>query len=765
MDRAGVKEGKTLLMQTLEGTQLGNYDVIRRIRVGGMGAVYEGRQRTAFGRRVAIKVILGNYASDGEMRRRFKREARTIARLQHPHILPLYEFGDERGLLYLVMPFIEGGTLTSYLRRELPALQDISTIFTQLLDAVSYAHEEGLIHRDIKSSNVLLDARRGGTAYAYLADFGLVRTTQNLEREESGKPIPLDQVPGTPHYMAPEQTRGVVTPATDIYALGVLLYQMLTGELPYDDPDDVEVIKMHLHAPVPSPCERDASIPYELGEVARRAMAKRPEQRFASVPEMRRAFIAAIEGPTIRITEDDPYLDVVEMPPPLPPRRASVPLSSIDLPPGIFPERVQAPRRVVRPALSTTRLHPRPARRTRSAQRRHRGRFVLAVSAAMLVPIVLLALLVVPRAFGVSFFPAGFPLFGTAPLATISITVKSQALQNSYLLTTSPQAEQPDVSTRTLPDRALSGTASASRQTATTGTQTIAGQAASGMILFDNSSHSSYFQGQGTQFMANNGVQVMLTQSVTIPPRSDSQDGTATGSAIAVVQGAAGNIPAGTLYTTCCNSLVVVSNTAPFSGGVDARSVHTVAQSDLDSVRNALSPGLQKQALQTIQSQMAQGEVQAGQPVVSTRVTSDSAVGAAVEMVNVRVSVTATATVYNAQTARQVAEELLIRQAFLQLGNTYQLRGPLTVGVPVITSQGAHGVIFLSVTTSGLWIFNVTQQAIDQWRQSIKGATPQLAQNFLSTRAGVASASIQLPFGTDHLPAELDQIRIVLVNV
>src|SRR5579862_721580 len=96
---AAVREGLTRIMQTLEGTQLGNYDVIRRIRVGGMGAVYEGRQRTAFGRQVAIKVILGNYANDRDMRRRSAREARTIAQLRHPHILPLIEFGDERGLL------------------------------------------------------------------------------------------------------------------------------------------------------------------------------------------------------------------------------------------------------------------------------------------------------------------------------------------------------------------------------------------------------------------------------------------------------------------------------------------------------------------------------------------------------------------------------------------------------------------------------------------------------------------------------------------
>src|SRR6266576_5563351 len=116
-------------MLTLEGMQLGNYHVVRRIRAGGMGAVYEGRQRSAFGRRVAIKVILGSYATDREMRRRFAREARTIAELHHPHILPLIEFGDEQGILYLVMPFIEGGTLTGYLRRSLPDLNEVAAIF------------------------------------------------------------------------------------------------------------------------------------------------------------------------------------------------------------------------------------------------------------------------------------------------------------------------------------------------------------------------------------------------------------------------------------------------------------------------------------------------------------------------------------------------------------------------------------------------------------------------------------------------------------
>ena len=115
-------------MLSLEGKQLGNYEVVRRIRVGGMGAVYEGKQRTAFDRRVAIKVILGDYAADPEMRRRFAREARTIARLHHPHILPLIEFGEEQSVLFLVMPFIDGGTLTSHLRYSLPDLSEVAAL-------------------------------------------------------------------------------------------------------------------------------------------------------------------------------------------------------------------------------------------------------------------------------------------------------------------------------------------------------------------------------------------------------------------------------------------------------------------------------------------------------------------------------------------------------------------------------------------------------------------------------------------------------------
>lgn len=749
-------------MQTLEGTQLGNYDVIRRIRVGGMGAVYEGRQRTAFGRRVAIKVILGSYATDREMRRRFAREARTIARLQHPHILQLIEFGEQDGMLFLVMPFIEGGTLTSYLRRELPTLQDMATIYLQLLDAVEYAHDEGLIHRDIKSSNVLLDARRGGVPYVYLADFGLVRTSKNVELEETGKPIPLDQVPGTPHYMAPEQTRGIVTPATDIYALGVLLYQVLTGELPYDDPDDVKVVKMHLSAPVPSPCERDAPVPFELGEVARKAMAKRPEQRFASVADMRAAFTAAVEGPLARITGDDPEIDIELPPPPLPPppRRKSIISPASEPKNRPLPATMRRRARAVTPYTLPAPARPRPGGSKRAKNRR----FTLAVVGATLVPVILLLVLVVPRVLGISLFPVGFPLVGASPLATVTVTVKSQAVQDTYLLMAAPQIAQPDLTTRAIPDRLLTASVSGSRDVFTTGTLTIPGTQANGRLFFDNSSQQSFFLQSGTPFVASDGVQVVLTQPVTIPPRKESTDGTIFAPAMAATPGVAGNIAVGALATTCCNNQVLVSNSQAFSGGTDPHTAHIVAQADLNTARDALTPGLERQALQKIQRQMAANEVKTALPALVTEISSGQPVGTRSDTVNVRVSVTATMTVYNLQTARQVAQQLLDEKAVQSLGGNYQLKNPLVVANPVITAQEKNSVIYLSIAVRGLWFYQITQQQINLWQQSIKGATTQLAQAFINQQPGVAYVRIQLPLGTDHLPASIDQIQIVLVS-
>ena len=760
-------------MLALEGKQLGNYDVIRRIRVGGMGAVYEGRQRTAFGRRVAIKVILGNYAADREMRRRFAQEARTVAQLQHPHILPLIEFGDEQGILYLVMPFIDGGTLTSYLRRSLPDLNEVAAIYLQLLEAVEYAHEAGLIHRDIKSSNVLLDLRRSGPPYVYLADFGLVLTSQQAELEQDGKTIPLDQVPGTPHYMAPEQTRGIVSASTDIYALGVLLYQILTGELPYDDPDEVQVIQMHLYAPIPSLCDTDASIPVELGEVVRVAMAKEAADRFGSVADLRKAFLAAIDGPIATVDDDELPLDAEIS---SPDRPVLTPLRLPEPPaPVVVPRRSQraaAPllvseRRPIKGAATVRRPITRSVagagkQRFKKPVVDRRKRFTLSLVAA-LVPTTLLILLLMPRVLGVSFFPSGFPIFGTAPLAIVSVTAQSKMLQDTYLLTASPQATAPDLTTRVIPDRTLHATSIDSRSTQTTGTRSVAGVQASGTLRFVNSTNTPISVPALITFTTNSGVQVETTQTVDVPARQDGQNGRVFAPAVAVNPGVTGNIPAHELAMSCCNGLLV-SNPQAFTGGVDARVVHLLTQADLDGLRSALSSELRQRVLQQLQKQLNTGDVMAGQPTYNVEVSTDNPVGAQADQVQMLMNVLGTVTVYNSDVARHIAAQSLVEQATQTLDNNYQLQGTPSVATPQVVQQDASGLVHLSVAVSGLWVYYISPQQKDHWRQAIKGATSTLAIAYLNAQAGVAAVQIQLPFGTDHLPSSVDQIQIVLVE-
>jgi len=192
--------------------------------------------------------------------------------------------------------------------------------------------------------------------------------------------------------------------------------------------------------------------------------------------------------------------------------------------------------------------------------------------------------------------------------------------------------------------------------------------------------------------------------------------------------------------------------------------VHIVAQADLDGVKKAFNAQLERQALQQLSSQLGANEVKAGQPTYVTNVMSDSPVGTQVNQVRVQVSVSATVLVYNMNTASQVAEQLLSKQATQTLGQSYQLKVAPSIVKPIVVQQGKDGILYLSVSVRGLWIYNLTPQQVSQWRQSIKGATPTLASTYLTSQPGVAAVQIQLPFGTDHLPVSVDQIQIVFVN-
>jgi hypothetical protein len=356
-------------------------------------------------------------------------------------------------------------------------------------------------------------------------------------------------------------------------------------------------------------------------------------------------------------------------------------------------------------------------------------------------------------------------VLGTAPYATISITVQSKTLQETYLLTASPQISQPNSTTRVIPDRPVYATASASRTTATSGTTSIPGTQANGSVLFDNSGQSTFSVPQETIFTTTSGIEVKVTQSVEVPPRSGGQDGTVTTPAVAVFAGITGNITTNAINTICCGGQVTVSNPEPFSGGVDPRIAHFVTQADLDGVKNALLGQLNRQALQQLRKELAANEVEAAPPSYDTKVFSDSAPGTKVDEVRVQVSVSARAFAYNLATVRQFAAQLLYKQATILLDGNYQLKGAPTIATPKVVQEGVDGIIYLSVPARGLWMYTFSSQQIGQWQQAVKGATPTLAETYLVSQSGVAGVQIQLPFGADHLPIAVDQIKIVLVNV
>jgi serine/threonine protein kinase len=272
-------------MDKLEGTRLGAYEIIERIGGGGMAEVYLAKQKTAFDREVAIKVIRKGYAADEDFRARFLREARVISHLSHPHILPLIEFGEggENGeMLFLVMPYVAGGTLSNRIKEHggpLP-LRETARIFSQLCEAVDYAHQHKLVHRDIKPSNVLMQDARN----IVLADFGIALDQGDPRLTVTGMGL------GTAEYMAPEQARGQADHRSDIYSLGVVLYMMLSGHAPYTGSTPFDVLLKHASQPIPPLRQFNANVPPQFEEVIQKAMSKLPDDRFQTAQALLNAF-------------------------------------------------------------------------------------------------------------------------------------------------------------------------------------------------------------------------------------------------------------------------------------------------------------------------------------------------------------------------------------------------------------------------------------------------------------------------------------------
>ncbi len=304
-------------MPGLEGTTLGRYRLKQKLGQGGMSEVYLAYDED-LDRDVALKVVSSSHA---EYIERFKREARAIGRLTHDHILPAFDSGEQGPWHYLVMPFIEHHTLRERLERSDLTLEETAELLQQIASALQCAHDNGIVHRDIKPSNILLRDDH----HAYLADFGLAKSIKgNSDLTQLGTLL------GTPEYMAPELAEGPATASSDIYALGVLLYQMVTGRVPFEGPTPMAVyLKQLREEPIP-PSYINPAIPPAIEQVIMRALEKDPTYRYQTATELAQAYMEALEASTY-IEELPPIYEVGDM-------EASIPSAYPEILPPLLAE-------------------------------------------------------------------------------------------------------------------------------------------------------------------------------------------------------------------------------------------------------------------------------------------------------------------------------------------------------------------------------------------------------------------------------------------
>ncbi len=269
------------------GENVGPYRLIEKLGKGGMATVFKA-YHPSLDRYVAIKALHPAFMEHPGFIDRFEREAKVVARLDHPNIVPIYDFSEHEDRPYLVLKYVRGETLKARLEKSKLTYKESRHIFRVISSALAYAHQEGVLHRDVKPSNVLME-KNGGI---FLADFGLARIAETSQTTLSGQ-----MMMGTPHYISPEQAKGLgdLDSGTDIYSLGVMMYELLVGDVPFQADTPFSVIHDHIYSPLPLPCDINPDLNEEIQKALLKALAKKREDRYANVSEMMSVFLKAFD--------------------------------------------------------------------------------------------------------------------------------------------------------------------------------------------------------------------------------------------------------------------------------------------------------------------------------------------------------------------------------------------------------------------------------------------------------------------------------------
>lgn len=683
----------------------GAYELRYLLGSGGGGEVYLG-EHIHLHSLAAIKVLHDDLVD--ERAEQFRREAQWVAQLApHPNIVRVLDYNIENGRPFIVMDYAMNGDLRKRhgVGEKVPLVSIVSYV-KQLACGLQHAHDNAVVHCDVKPENMFVDSR----GRIMIGDFGIAVVLQ-------GKTLQDEGVFGTTVYMPPEQTYGQPEPASDQYALAIVVYEWLTGRLPFNGGNKLAIAYKHLHAQPPSMRLRHPSIPADVEKVVMKALSKDPLQRYSSIT----AFAEALEE-------------------------------------AAASTRGQATN-IQRATRTSRRSEREPPHRQRSVFRRN----------ALFLPFSLITVLLGMLLYAYVFLP----------VATVTISVRDvqqiwrqsiSAVNNSSDLTKNPIA----VRTETVQ------TASQKKTVATTGRQYIKATQAHGEVTFYNWDLIVHSIPSGTTIavtVQNRSLQVVTDGDVTVPAGNLSQAGQVTGQAHILQAGVVGNIVANALYGgTCCGSSDIrINNQQAFKGGQDAQMYHTVQQSDIEGTAKPLATAQVQSAPALLREHAQQHEILVLSSMHCTPIVSESAaIGTRATAVTVTVMTNCTGTLYDSAKLDTFVKVQFSHQKMQKLGNGYR-----TVGEPrikmtnasVLKANNGSSILRLDVVATGMWRYNFNTMQQQKILQAIAGKkVTTIREQFMDglTEEGVSIVNVEITwnfpsFIEDKLPTDVQRIKLQIV--